>query len=230
MKLKLIFLLFSISSYPQSVFAKAHPTAAIETAIRQFIASYLTTGTDYTVQLSQFDSRLKLPLCADKLSVFHRNGSVKAGRNSVGITCHKPKKWTVYNSTTVNIFKQVVSLSQPIRRGEIFNKSLLQFETKNIATLRSGYFTDDNLIINKQATRNLSTGMVISKKNLTEPKLIKRGEKVFIKISSPNLEISTMGIAMMDGIKNQSIRIKNQKSKQVIQATVVKPGVVIVNY
>jgi flagella basal body P-ring formation protein FlgA len=39
-----------------------------------------------------------------------------------------------------------------------------------------------------------------------------------------------MGIAMMDGIKNQNIRIKNQKSKQVIQATVVKPGVVIVNY
>jgi flagella basal body P-ring formation protein FlgA len=219
-----------MSCYPQSLFAKAHPTAAIETAVRQFIASSLTTGTDYTAQLSRFDSRLKLPLCAEKLIIFHRTGSVKPGRNSIGITCNKPKKWAIYNSTTVNIFKQVVSLSQPIRRGEIFNRNLLQFETKNIATLRSGYFTDDNLIINKQATRNLSTGTVISKKNVTEPKLIKRGDKVFIKINSPNLEISTMGIAMMDGIKNQNIRIKNQKSKQVIQATVVKPGVVIVNY
>jgi len=65
---------------------------------------------------------------------------------------------------------------------------------------------------------------------MTEPKLIKRGEKVIIKVNSPNLEISVAGIALMDGVKNQNIRIKNIKSKQIVQATVVKQGQVVVSY
>jgi flagella basal body P-ring formation protein FlgA len=63
-----------------------------------------------------------------------------------------------------------------------------------------------------------------------EPKLIKRGERVNIRTSNQNLVISMAGIAMMDGIKGQNIRIKNIKSKQIVHATVEKPGQVVVTF
>lgn len=36
------------------------------------------------------------------------------------------------------------------------------------------------------------------------------------------------GVAMMDGIKGQSIRIKNENSGRIINATVIEPGLVSV--
>ena len=231
MKARSFLLIIYICFYASQLFAsKLQTTASIDKAIRYFISSSLPAETEYKATLSQFDSRLKIPFCKQALEIFLRNGSLKAGRNSIGIKCNAQKKWTLYNSVNISIFKDIVSLSQPIRRGEIFNENMLQLMTQDIATLRSGYFTDLKAIVHKEATRNLSIGSVVTKANVTEPKLVKRGEKVFIKINSPNLEISTAGIAMMDGIKNQSIKIKNQKSKQIIQATVVKSGLVVVTY
>ncbi len=230
MKIKFLFIIYISFYAPQLLASKLQTTASIDKAVRHFIASSLPSETEYKATLSQFDNRLKIPFCKQALDIFIRNTSIKAGRNSIGIKCNAPKKWTLYNSVNISIFKDVVSLSQPIRRGEIFNESMLQLVTKDIATLRSGYFTDLRAIVNKEATRHLNLGSVVSKANITEPKLVKRGEKVFIKINTPNLEISTTGIAMMDGIKNQNIKIKNQKSKQIIQATVIKPGLVVVTY
>ncbi len=230
MKIKFLFIFYISFCAPQLLASKLQTTASIDKAVRHFIASSLPSETEYKATLSQFDSRLKIPFCKQALDIFIRNTSIKAGRNSIGIKCGAPKKWTLYNSVNISIYKDVVSLLQPIRRGEIFNESMLRLVTKDIATLRSDYFTDVKAIVTKEATRHLRLGSVVSKANITEPKLVKRGEKVFIKINTPNLEISTTGIAMMDGIKNQNIKIKNQKSKQIIQATVIKPGLVVVTY
>jgi len=38
------------------------------------------------------------------------------------------------------------------------------------------------------------------------------------------------GVAMMDGTKGQLISVKNQNSGRIINATVIEPGLVSVNY
>ncbi|MFW5443062.1 MAG: flagellar basal body P-ring formation chaperone FlgA [Methylococcaceae bacterium] len=229
---KLNFLLISLlfAGYTQTLNATSQIQTphSIQQAVREFIASNLPLDTEYKLKISQIDSRLKLSLCSVPLHVFTPNITLKAGRNSIGVTCNNKKKWTIYNSTNISIYKDVLILSQPIRRGEIFNKHMLHLEKRNISSLRSGFYTDPHLIIAKQATRNLSLGSVINQTNITEAKLIKRGEKVTIRVNSPYLEISAPGIAMMDGINNQNIRVKNLNSHQIIQATVVKPGQVVV--
>ena len=115
-----------------------------------------------------------------------------------------------------------------MRRGEIFSKNSLKIEKKDISTLRSGYLTNPMNLIHKQATRNLSAGMVVTQSNFTEAQIIKRGERVNITVNNPNFELSMAGIAMMNGIKGQNIKVKNIKSQQIIQATVTKPGQVVV--
>jgi len=204
--------------------------ASIQEAITHYIHTHLNSSSDYQLKLGQIDSRLKLALCSEDLTVFTQKNTLKAGRNSIGIKCNSHKKWTIYTSAMISIYQEVIVLSQPIKRGEFYTESALHLEKREISTLRSGFFTTPENIINKQATRNLNHNAVITQSNITEPKLIKRGQKVIIKVNSPNLEISVAGIALMDGIKNQNIRIKNIKSKQIVQATVVKQGQVVVTY
>lgn len=230
-KINFVLAILLLSSQMQSSSASQFQSiTSIQKAARHFITSNLASSTDYKLKLGQIDGRLKLPLCEEPLIIFSQKGSLKAGRNSIGIKCNSKKKWTIYSSAIINIYKNVIVLSQPIRRGEFYSKEILQFEKREISSLRSGFFTNLKSIVSKQATRNLSFGSVINKANITEPKLIKRGEKVTIKVQSPNLEISVAGIALMDGVQNQNIRIKNIKSKQVLQATVVKQGQVVIRF
>ena len=225
----LIFLILLLTVNPQQASAsKTQSTSSIAKAVHHFVATSLPLNTDYKIKLSRFDSRLKLPQCTESLEVFTHSDSIKPGRNSIGVKCNNKKKWTIFTTASISLFKQVIVLSQPIRRGETFGKNNIKLETRDISTLRTGYLTDSFQIINKQATRNLSIGRVINKTNFTEPKLIKRGEKVYININSPYLSISAAGIALMDGIKGQNIRVKNLKSQQIIQATVVQTGQVSV--
>lgn len=219
-----------ISYIPLSKASQFQSIASIQKASRYYIMSNLPPSTNYKLTFRQIDNRLKLPLCGTALTVFTHKASLKAGRNSIGVKCDSNKKWTIYTTAIINIYKDVIVLSQPIKRGEFFTKNILQIQKKEVSTLRSGFFTDTKNILNKQASRNLNLGAVITRPNVKEPKLVKRGEKVTINISSPNLDISVTGVALMDGIKNQNIRIKNINSKQIVQARVVEQGKVVVSF
>jgi flagella basal body P-ring formation protein FlgA len=223
-------ILLLISPTQQSCASQFQSIASIQQAARKYITANLNSSIDYKFKLGKIDSRLKLALCSKALDISTPKGELKAGRNSIGVRCHSKKKWAIYTSVIIHIYQKVVVLSRPIKRGELYISNSLAIEKREISSLRSGFFINPENIINKQASRNLNAGTVISQSNITEPKLIKRGEKVTINISSPNLTISAAGIALMDGIKNQNIRIKNITSKQIIQATVVKQGQVVVTF
>ena len=226
----LITILLFAGHTPQISASQIQSASSIQEAIHHYIASSLPLDTDYKVRLGQLDNRLKLPHCTEPLDIFTHASSIKPGRNSVGVKCKSTTKWTIYTSAIITVYKEIVVLTQPIHRGEIFSPDILHIEKRDISTVRSGFITDPSTVVNKQATRNLSLGSVINKSNYTEPKLIKRGDKVNIKASSPYLNISVMGIAMMDGIKGQNIRVRNEKSHQIIQATVVQQGQVLVMF
>ncbi len=225
----LITTFFLISSYAQqSIAAPVQSVASMQQAIDDYIASSLTKNTDYKIRHSHLDKRLKLSFCGKPLEIFNTIGSLKPGRNSLGVKCDGKKRWTVYTSVNISIYKDVIVLRRAVRRGEIFNPSDLQLEKKDVATLRSGFISAADAVINKQATRNLSAGTVITRSKFIEAKIIKRGERVTITTSSPHLNISMAGIALMDGVKGQNISVKNSKSQQIVQGTVTRPGQIVV--
>lgn len=227
MKTIIFHLLLLLVSYPKLINASQIQTIpSIKSAIQHYISSNLPKDTDYDLTLGKIDHRLQLPLCNEPLTLFMPNSSLKPGRNSISIKCLKNKRWKIYTSVVINIYKEVLVLSQPLNRGEILTQDNLKFEKRNISSLRSGYLTDKQMIVNMQAIRNLREGKVLNKSNFIKPRLVKRGDKVHIKVSSPNLDISMAGISLMNGIKGQSIRVKNITSQQIVQATVVQSGVV----
>jgi flagella basal body P-ring formation protein FlgA len=203
---------------------------SIAEAVKGYIAQNINLPGEYEVTLIPLDSRLNLPQCAEPLEVFTTNDLIKAGRTTMGIRCNSEKKWSIFTSAIIKTYQMIVVLSRPIQRGEIITRQHLAIEKREVSKLREDFVTRIEQVENKQATRQLNTGTILSLRNLAEPKLIKRGDKVVISTTKPNFSIRMSGVAMMDGTKGQLVSIKNQKSGRIINATVIEPGLVSVNY
>lgn len=221
--------LLLVASQPCSA-ASNQSLQAIQDAVNRFVESSLAPEGQYQISNAQIDNRLQLPACEQSLEIFAQSGELKPGRNTIGIRCPSANSWTIYSTVLVKSFKEVLILTKQLNRNEIISMEHLKTETRDIATLQQGYISNPEDIINKQAARLLPAGTVLNRTHYAEPRLIKRGERVNIQSGKAGLQITTAGVAMMDGIKGQKISVKNATSQRVIEATVVNPGLVTVYF
>lgn len=203
---------------------------SIAEAVKGYVTQNINLQGEYEISLTPLDSRLNLPQCAEPLEAFTTTDLIKAGRTTIGVRCNTEKKWSIFTSVIIKTYQLVVVLSQPIQRGEIITRQHLAIEKRDVSSLREDFVTQLEQVENKQVTRQLNTGTILSLRNLVEPKLIKRGDKVVISTTKADFSIRMSGVAMMDGTKGQLIKIKNQNSGRIINATVIEPGLVSVNY
>ncbi|QPK61911.1 flagellar basal body P-ring formation protein FlgA [Methylomonas sp. LL1] len=203
---------------------------AIQDAVNNFAQTALEPGGNYQINTLQIDPRLQLPACEQNLDIFAQSGELKPGRNTIGIRCSGSSNWTIYSTVLIKSFKEVLVLTKPLNKNETINPEQLKIETRDTATLQQGYISNLEEVINKQTTRFIPAGSVLTRMHYAEPTLIRRGERVNIQSGKAGLMITTAGIAMADGIKGQQISIKNASSKRIIQATVINPGLVSVSF
>lgn len=225
-----------VFAFGLSLTAQAQPDQALQshesiyTAVNDYIAQHLTAA-DYETSVMPLDNQLKLPACPLPLDLFIQGDQLKPGRNSIGIRCNTDNKWSIFTSATIKVFEHVVVLTIPLQRGETITHQHLTKERRDISGLRGDFITREEDVINKQAVRPLMNGALLSSRNVSEPKLIKRGDNLVISSAArSDFSIRMNGTAMMDGIKGQSIRIKNQSSGRIITATVIEPGLVTVGH
>ncbi|MDD5578840.1 MAG: flagellar basal body P-ring formation chaperone FlgA [Methylobacter sp.] len=222
--------LFFVFFAPGHAGQRIQSHASIDEAVNNFIAQKINTSAEYEISLIPIDSQLKLPECAEPLEAFTPTGSIKAGRNSIGIRCNAKMKWSIFTSSIIKFYQQVLVLSKPVQRGEIITSQHLSLEKRDVSNLRDDFFTQTDQVENKQAIRQTPAGAILSLRNFIDPKLIKKGDKVTISSIQPAFTIRMSGIAVMDGAKGQNIRIKNQTSGRIINATVIDSGLAAVTY
>ncbi len=221
----LAFVFFTMAHAEQG--SQSHESIA--EAVKSYVEQNINLPGEYEMSFMPLDSRLTLPQCAEPLEVFTTTDLIKAGRSTIGVRCNTEKKWSIFTSIIIKTYQMVVVLSQPIQRGEIITRQHLAIEKREVSNLREDFATQIEQIENKQVTRQLNTGTILSLKNFVEPKLIKRGDRVIISTTRPDFSIRMSGTAMMDGVKGQVINVKNQNSGRIISATVVESGLVSVN-
>ena len=202
---------------------------AIYKAVKDYVDQHIDFS-DYETSISLLDNQLKLPNCAEPLELFTPSDTLKPGRNSIGVRCNAADKWSIFTSVVIKTYQSVLVLLQPLQRGETITPKHVSQERRDVSSLRGDFITDIEQIENKQAIRSLQSGAVLSVRNITEPKLVKRGDKITISTVLPDFAIRMNGLAMMDGVKGQSIKIKNQSSGRIISATVIEAGLVSVNH
>lgn len=205
--------------------------AAIYQAVTDFLKSHVKPSSSYEFNITPLDNRLQLPACGGNLQAFNpHHQPIRAGRLSIGVRCSDAGMWSIFTSVQLKVFARVLVLTQPVLPGQMLTRQLLSTEKRDTAELGFGYFTGMAAVENKQATRYLAAGTVLHDGLVTEPMVIKRGEKIVISAVTPSYDIRMPGIALMDGAKGQSIEVKNISSGRTVSAKVVKQGLVSVVY
>ncbi len=201
---------------------------SIYEAVKSYVAQNINTTAEYEITLVPLMDRLNLPLCSQPIQAFTAN-PLKTGRSSINVRCNVGKKWAIFVPATITPFEQVVILTQPLQSGEAVTERQITLARKDVSQLHGNYLTQITQVLNKQAIRTLSVGTVVVLKDFVEPKLVKRGERVMITSDRSGIAIKMNGIAQSDGSRGQMIRVKNQNSERIINATVIDSGQVSVS-
>lgn len=201
---------------------------AIYELVKDTVARNINTSAEYEISVLPLDSQLKLPDCPGALEAVTTTESIKAGRTSIGVRCNAENKWSISISAVIKMYETVMVLSRPVERGDLITSQHLAVEKRDVSKLRGDFATQAEQVENKQAARYLPAGAILGLKSVTEPRLIKRGDKVIISTTQPAFAIRMNGAAMMDGTKGQRIRVKNENSGRIISATVIEEGLVAV--
>ena len=228
-KNSLVILALALGSFtPGHAEQKFQSHDSIYELVKNTVVRNISTLADYEISVIPLDSLLKLPECTEPLEAFTTTDLIKAGRTSIGVRCNAEKKWSIFISAVIKIYETVIVLSRPVQRGEIITRQHLAIEKRDVSKLRGDFINQAEQIENKQAARQMPAGTVLGLKSFIEPRLIKRGDKIIISAIQPGFTIRMNGAAMMDGTKGQLIRIKNENSGRIINATVIEAGLVTV--
>ncbi len=229
--LKFLFSLFlTLSILINPALAKEYqPTSSIKKEITQYILDNIDTKQDFEITVNSLDDRLKLPKCTIPLETYSRYSTLKAGTLSIGIRCRGKQPWSLYNSAKLKIYKSVLVLKENIGRNTLIYPELVTFQRTDITKLSRGYFTNFSQLQGATSIRNIQAGRVLRPAQFISQKLIKKGDKVTIRAKSKSFTIQMSGHALSDGKLGEQIRVKNSRTKKVVEGTVIEIGVISVN-
>jgi flagella basal body P-ring formation protein FlgA len=227
-----IFALTLISMSPVNAEQVLQSHESIYETVMDFIEQNINTLYENEVNIVPIDNLLALSACVEPLEAYTTSdlSKISGGRVAVGIRCNSGNKWSIFVSAVIKFYREVPVLTQPVHRGDIITRQHFTFERKEITRLNEEFATRPEQLENKQATRFLPAGVILSSRTVAEPMLIKRGEKIVISSGQNGFNVRMNGLAMMDGSKGQKIRIKNESSGRVISGVVVESGIVSVDY
>jgi flagella basal body P-ring formation protein FlgA len=208
---------------------KLQPLDSIYGFVKQTIETHIKSSGEMEINVLPLDTQLNLAECSKPLEAFKTQNLIKAGRVSIGVHCGGEKKWTVFVSAIIKAFEPVIVLTRPVQRGEIITRQHLGLERMDVSNTRGDYVTAFEQIENKEAARNLPAGAILGLKSIVEPPLIRRKDKVTIGSGGDSgFSVQMSGTALMDGVKGQVIRVKNESSGRIVSGTVIDAGVVLI--
>jgi len=115
-------------------------------------------------------------------------------------------------------------LTRVVQRGEIV--STRDFVAEEITAAQARGTITAQEAAGLEARRTLREGMPIRASDLTEPRLVKRGEPVKITLREGALTIGAIGRALGDGALGERVRVFNEATNQTLDGIVEATGVV----
>lgn len=225
------FFLLCLSLFlPSFVWANTSIDEIIDTAqsfLEQETQNYLSSSDikgRFQVTINRLDKRLRMAACDQELEASIENPQQPIGRVTLRIRCDGSSPWSIFVPAQVNLYREVVVATRPIRRNNIIQARDITLAERDVGSLTQGYILELESIIGSQATRALQPDQVISPNQLRLPAAVKRGEHVVITASSGTINVRMSGEALSDGAIGEQIRVRNTRSKRIIRARVIAPG------
>ena len=127
----------------------------------------------------------------------------------------------------IKIQREVVVANREIPPNSILKDDDLITISREVEDINQ-IFSEIYDAVGKLSNRRIAKGESIQKRDLQQPKVIKRGQNVSIEVISGNVRIYTNGTAIQDGSIGDVIRVRrdNEDHKSTIEGTVVGENLV----
>lgn len=219
-------LLLALFSYSKTYASSYEAHRSIANAVKSFL---LKTNEQQNISIGHIDKRLRLKKCSSALSTRFPDYAKNIGRTNVEVSCMNPKPWSIRVSVYIKKFENVLTLKHALPRGSLIQPAYIRFSRQDVSKLHGGYFTNIRQINNMVLRRSIRADKILSPSALKPQQLVTRGEEVLIVAETTNLSIRVKGKALMNGTLGQRIKVRNNNSRRVFQATVISSGLVKVN-
>lgn len=127
----------------------------------------------------------------------------------------------------VRRFATVAVAATDIPRGDRITVVSVVYEEADITEI-AGYLDEKSEMPELQAKRSIRKGMVLSEANIEQVPLIRRGDKVIMKVCVGSVVLTARGVARENGGMNEVIRVYNETTKKTLDCRVLDTKTVIV--
>lgn len=197
---------------------------SLEPLIQSFIRSqpFSENYSQYThVMLGNLQGKHKAALyCEHEPTFFLAHSAQLSSRMTVGVECGHPKAWKLHLPLQVSILYPLLATTRPMNRGELFSHDNLTLKNADILAMRDGFFDKPEDIIGQLAKHPLPAGQVLTQRHLEAPKLVKRGDFVFITAKKSGLQVKMRGKSLADGTLGAKVKVENLNSKRIVEGVV----------
>lgn len=182
------------------------------------------------VETAVLDSRLRLPQCPTTPVAFEPPGQRTGSNMTVGVRCTGTTAWSLYVPVRIEVLAEVLVLKAPANRGDQLTATHLGMESRNLATLGSGYMTTIEAVEGMVMRRAVRPGTAVTPDMLEPARLVRRGERVVIRSGRDNFLVQGEGEALADAAEGQRLRVRNTRSGRIIEGAVDADGTVVAGW
>ncbi|MGD8939185.1 MAG: flagellar basal body P-ring formation chaperone FlgA [Gammaproteobacteria bacterium] len=222
----LVFIGFSTSALAEQF----HAHEDIQKTAKNFVYEHLKRTHDkFEVHINALDQRLKLSRCETPLEAFFPPGARLYGKTTVGVRCTDEKPWKIFVPATLALYEKVLAASRTIVRGEVLGSDDLTLVSKPVGPASQSHFRSAKQAIGFIAKRSIPVGKILTAHMVQAPRLVQAGQEVILLATTPQLEVRMKGKALSDGSEGDLVRVRNVRSKRVVEGIVMQTGIVRVN-
>ncbi len=207
-----------------------HSLASIRMQIESFIMNHpYSSPYPPHFQLGKLDSRLRLKVCPEPLSIEFARRNMTSGNTAILVRCPLESAWKIHLPVTIDVFDDVLVAARPLLKGQFIDNSATRLQKHNIAKLKNGYYSRDSRPGQLESKRNLTQGTVLTPLNLSPRLLVRSGQQVTLVLSYNGMHIRSTGEALRSASLGEVIRVRNSQSLKVVEGIVSGEAQVRIN-
>ncbi|WP_241622463.1 flagellar basal body P-ring formation chaperone FlgA [Rosenbergiella australiborealis] len=138
--------------------------------------------------------------------------------------------WRVRAQVNVELRLAAVIAARAINPGSVVTAEDIQFAPLTFKPgMRVDVVTQLNDALQMTVKRSVAEGQPLRESFLSTPRLMSRNQPITLVIQQEGLELSTGGIALQNGGKGATIRVKNSSSGRVLSGTIINGQQVLIH-
>lgn len=186
---------------------------------------------DYlAINVSNLDARLNLPACEEAPKISIASPQPYGSNITVRVACTSGSRWSIFVPARIELYADVAVLTRNLGRGDVIAPQDVQLLRMNTAQAGFGHIEDLDRVVGMELRRPLRSGETVRLSHLLVPETVRRGDSVILEAQNGGLSVVMEGTALANGKVGEQIQVRNSTSERVVDATIVGPGRVRVNF